>query len=198
MCRAVATALLLQGLHMFITLRSERGVALTDILMAIAVATTVAAMAVPAMGDLTDNFKMTEAVRLVERELQDARLRAVSSNRILRVRMNCPGAGLVRTVEFLNASADTSQNRCNPQTYPFPATDDDVMTRPNYDGPVRTMPPDSVVGNYIIEFHPDGTARNVVNNVAQPITSSITITVARSYKSRSVTVNGAGKIELLQ
>ena len=164
--------------------------------MAMSVVAVMAAIAVPAMGDLTDNMKITESVRLIERELQDARLRAVSSNRILRVRTNCPTTGFVRTVELLNTTVDTSTNRCSAQNYPYPAADDDMLTRPNYDGPVRAMPHDSVVGNYIIEFRPDGTSRNVVNNVAQDIASEITITVSRSYKSRSITVNGAGKILL--
>jgi Tfp pilus assembly protein FimT len=181
---------------MKLELRSQRGVSLVDLLITVAVIATAAAMAVPVMSDLTSDIKVSEAARMVERELQDARLKAVSSNRVLRVRMNCPNRGYIRTVEFLNSSADTSGNRCNPQTYPYPAADDDVLTRPNYDGPMRALPSEAQVGNHIIQFHPDGTARNVVNNVAQTITSPVNITVSRSSKSRTITVNGAGKIQL--
>ena len=42
------------------------------------------------MKDMTENIKLNQAARLVEREMQDARLKAVSSNRLIRVRMNCP------------------------------------------------------------------------------------------------------------
>ena len=177
-------------------LRSERGFTLTDLLITLAVIAALAGMAVPAMTDMTSDMKATEAARLVERELQDARLRAVSSNRILRVRMNCPAALNLRTVEFLNSSADTSANRCNPQTYPYPAADDDILTRPNYDGPLRVLPLESLVGNHIIEFRPDGTTRNVVSNVAQEITTPVSIVITRAGKTRTITVNGAGKIQL--
>jgi Tfp pilus assembly protein FimT len=176
--------------------RSDRGVSLVDLMIALAVIATAAAMAVPVMKDLTASIKISEASRLVERELQDARLKAVSTNRILRVRMNCPGLGYIRTVEFLNSAVDTSANRCNTQTYPYPAPDDDVMTRPNYDGPMRVMPQESSVGNFILQFEPDGTAKNVVNNVAQTITTPITITVTRSGLTKTITINGAGKIQL--
>ena len=181
---------------MLAQLRSERGLALTDLLITLAVIATLAGLAVPAMTDMTSDLKATEAARVIEREMQDARLRAVSANRTLRVRMNCPDARFVRTVEFLNSSADTSGNRCNPQSYPYPAADDDILTRPNYDGPMRTLPLESLVGNHIIEFRPDGTARNVLSNVAQEITSPISIVVTRSGRTRTITVNGAGKIQL--
>src|SRR5687767_9077253 len=82
----------------------ERGFSLTDMLMTVSVIGVIAAMALPLSSDLTAEIKATEAARLVERELQDARLRAVGSNRILRVRLNCPNAGYVRTVEYLNST----------------------------------------------------------------------------------------------
>ena len=175
---------------------SDRGFSLTDMMLTVAVIATVAAMAAPVMTDLTADIKIGEAARVVERELHDARFRAVSSNRIVRVRMNCPNLGFIRTVEYLNSAADTSTNRCSQQAYPYPAADDDILTRPNYDGPVRSMPRDAQVGNHIIEFLPDGTARNVVSNVAVDITTPITVTVTRNYKSKAITINAAGKVQL--
>lgn len=175
---------------------SDRGFSLTDMMMTVAIIATAATMAVPVMTDLTADIKIGEAARAVERELHDARFRAVSSNRTVRVRMNCPNLGTFRTVEFLNTSADTSTNRCNQQTYPYPAADDDILTRPNYDGPMRVLPQEATVGNYIIEFRPDGTARNVVSNVAMEITTPITITVTRNSKSKAITINAVGKVQL--
>ena len=61
-------------------------------------------------------------------------------NRPLRVRINCPATGYIRTVEVLGTAADTAANRCLITAYPFPAADTDMMTRPNYDGPVRMLP----------------------------------------------------------
>ncbi len=177
--------------------RLESGFTLTEMLLTVAVLATIAAMGVPVMQDLTADIKVNEAARIVERELQDARLRAVSANRILRVRMNCPQAGQLRTVEYLSSSTiDTATNRCDSAAYPFPAADNDIMTRPNYDGAVQMLPTPATVGTYIIEFHPDGTARNVVSNVASDISSPITITITRYSRTRMVTVNGAGKVQL--
>lgn len=175
--------------------RLDRGFTLTDLMITVAIFTTLAAVSVPMASNMTADIKLSEAARAVEGELQYARLRAVSSNRVLRVRMNCPAAGSLRTVEYLNAAADTATNRCSDSVYPYPAADDDVVTRPNYDGPVRTLPEFATVGTYIIEFHPNGTAMNVVANVATAITTPISITVTRKSRTRTITINGAGKIQ---
>lgn len=167
-----------------------------DLMLTMAAAATIAAMAVPVMSDLSATIKLNEAARTVERELQDARLRSVSSNRILRVRLNCPEAGQIRTVEFLNSTADTATNRCSLTSYPYPAADEDIMTRPNYDGPIRMLPAPATVSSLVIQFHPDGTARSVVSNVAQTITTPISVTVTRYSGTKTVTVNAAGKIQL--
>jgi prepilin-type N-terminal cleavage/methylation domain-containing protein len=192
----MAAPLLDRPVAMTTRFRLDRGFTLPEIMLTVAVLAIIAGIGVPVMTDLTADIKVNEAARTVERELQDARLRAVSSNRILRVRMNCPAAGQLRTVEYLNSTAvDTATNRCDPTVYPYPAADNDVATRPNYDGTVRMLPPPASVGAHIIEFHPDGTAKNVVSNVGATITTPITITVTRKTRTRTITVNGAGKIQ---
>ena len=182
---------------MYVRPVSERGFSLTELMLTVAVGVTLMAMAVPVLTDVTESSKLNSAAREVERELQSARLKAVSVNRLLRVKFNCPAAGYFRTVEVLGTPADSAANRCLPSAYPFP-TDTDLMTRPNYDGPVRLLPQGATIGDDTIEFRPDGTAWNVVSNVPQEISTSVTITVTRKEKSKSVTVNGAGKVQLLQ
>ncbi len=147
--------------------RLQRGFSLTELVLVVAMVGTLMAVAVPLSGDLMATMKLNEASRLIERELADARLRAVATNRALRVRTNCPDAGFVRTVEFLNTAADAAANRCLNSAYPFPA-DDDLMTRPNYDGPVRTIPNGATVTTITYQFQPDGTVFNVVGNVLTP------------------------------
>ena len=182
---------------MFSVFRTERGFSLTELMLTVAVAGTLMAMAVPVAQDVTASIKLGESTRLVERELQDARLRAVSSNRSLRVRLNCPSAGFVRTVEVLGTAADTPVGRCSTAAYPFPP-DQDLMTRPNYDGPARTVPNEATVSGSDIQFNPDGTAMWVNNGVTAAIVAPVTVRVTRRTMTRTVTVNGAGKILLVR
>jgi Tfp pilus assembly protein FimT len=173
----------------------QRGFSLTELVLIVAMAGTVMAMAVPLSGDLMATMKLNEASRLIEREFADARLRAVSTNRALRVRTNCPAAGFVRTVEFMATAADSAANRCLNSAFPFPA-DDDLMTRPNYDGPVRTIPNDASVTTVTLQFQPDGTVFNVVNNVLTTMGTEQTLTISKGNKSRTVRINSAGKIQI--
>jgi prepilin-type N-terminal cleavage/methylation domain-containing protein len=176
-------------------IRSERGFTVIEILMVVSMVGILAAMAVPVMKDVTASIKLNEAARMVEREMQNARLKAVSSNRVLRVRLNCPATGNIRTVEMLATAADTATDRCT-NTYPFPAPDTDVMTRPNFDGPVRTLPNGATVSSQIVQFSPDGTAADVIAGVPTVIATPVTITVARDGRSKTVTVNNVGKVQL--
>lgn len=178
-------------------MQSERGFSLNELLLTIAVAATLMAMAVPVLTDVTEGSKFNAAVRMVERELQSARLKAVTNNTVLRVRTNCPSAGYVRTVEVVgNAAVDTAANRCATAAYPFPPADAELTTRPNHDGPPRVLPAGTTVGDMVLQFAPDGTVSQVVSNVPQRIDTPVSLTVQRNYKSKSVTINGAGKIQL--
>lgn len=180
---------------MISTARNSRGFSLTELVFVVAMIGTLIAMAVPVMKDMTASIKLNEAARMVEREMQDARLKAVNSNRVIRVRLNCPAAGYIRSVEVLGTAADTASNRCT-ATYPFPAPDDDIMTRPNFDGPVRTLPNGASVTNEVLQFSPDGTAMSVINGTPTTLAAPITVTVTRQSQSKSITVNNAGKVQL--
>jgi prepilin-type N-terminal cleavage/methylation domain-containing protein len=180
---------------MFDWTRSPRGFSLTELMLTVAIAATIMGMAVPVMNDVSATMKLNEASRMIERELQEARLSAVAKNRALRVRTNCPATGFVRTVEVLNTPVDAAANRCLQTAFPFPA-DDNLMTRPNYDGPVRTIPNGATVSTVTLQFQPDGTVFTVVSNVPTQMAAEQTLTVTRKSSSRSVKVNGAGKIRL--
>ncbi len=175
---------------------SANGFTLTELLLVVALVGTMAAVALPVMKDMTASIKLGDAARLVVGEFQDARIKAVSSNRPLRVRTNCPSTGYVRIVEVLGTAADSAANRCLATAYPFPAADVDVMTRPNFDGPVRTLPNGATVTTAIVQFQPDGAAAQVVAGVVQAITTPVTVTITRDGKSKTVTINAIGKIQL--
>lgn len=182
---------------MFKVLRAERGFSLIELMLTVAIGATIIAMAVPVVTDISASIKLNEAARLVEREFQDARLKAVQTNHALRVRTNCPAAGFVRTVEVLGATADSATGRCLTSSYPFPSDpDNDLSTGPNYDGPMRVIPNGATVSTVIYQFQPDGTVFNVVANVPARISSEQTVTITRAGRSRTVKINGAGKIQL--
>lgn len=187
---------LLLKVPQMVSTRTSNGFTLVELMLVVAFIGTMSAVALPVMKDMTASIKLNEAARLVEREFQDARIKAVSSNRVLRVRTNCPAVGYIRRVEVLATSTDTASNRCQQTAFPFPAADSDVMTRPNYDGPVRGLPNGASVTTGVIQFSPDGTAHEVVADVPQTIATTMTFTISRESKSRTVTVNGIGKILL--
>jgi prepilin-type N-terminal cleavage/methylation domain-containing protein len=178
--------------------RTDRGFTVVEMLMVVSMIAVLAVIGLPVMKDMTQSIKLNEAARLVEREMQDARLKAVNANRVIRVRLNCPSTGYVRSVEVLGTAADNATNRCMTTPYPFPPADTDIMTRPNFDGPVRVLPNGATVSNRVLQFSPDGTAMEVVNGVPTTIATPVTLTITRDSKSKTVTVNNAGKIQLLQ
>jgi Tfp pilus assembly protein FimT len=175
---------------------SSQGFTLVELLLIVGMIGALAAVGMPVMKNMTSSIKLNDASRLVERELQDARMKAVASNRVLRVRLNCPSTGSIRRVEVLGTAVDAPLDRCLQSTYPFPAPDTDVMTRPNFDGPVRTLPVGATVTSSVVQFAPDGTAAEVVNGVPQIIATTVNVTITREGKSKSVTINGTGKILL--
>jgi prepilin-type N-terminal cleavage/methylation domain-containing protein len=173
----------------------SRGFSLIELLIVVGLASTLMAVSLPILADVSEASKLNEAVRGVERELQGARLRAVNLNRPLRVRVNCPATGSFRTVEVIGTAADSAANRCAEAAFPYPAPDADLMTRPNYDGPLLLLPAGATATSSILQFEPNGTAFEVVAGAAQIIATPVTIVVTRRGKSKSVTVNGAGKIK---
>lgn len=185
---------------------SACGFSLVDLLVTMALVGIISGMAVPLMKSTTDQIKLGQAAREVERELQTARLTAVSANQPSRMRFNCPATGEYRMVELvgtpsLPATADDEANRCGMSTYPYPAPDNNALTRPNHDGPVRYLDPSVSFGTVTtIEFWPDGTAHTNTGG-ANPwpaiAGTGTTLTLTRSGKTKSILVNGVGKIQLL-
>src|SRR5215218_5084843 len=187
------------------TLRGQRGFTLIDLLAVMSLIAIISAIGIPAMLAARDRIRLGQAAREVERELQSAKSRAVAKSRPVRLRFNCPSVGDYRAVELIGTAAvpiaaDAAATRCSQTLYPYPPTDLDPNTRPNLDGPVRTL--DSSVTftvSQTIEFRPDGTAyRDPGGGGAfQPIAvAGINIRVARAGLTRTITVNGIGKVQL--
>ena len=99
------------------------------------------------------------------------------------------------------AAADTAVDRCALTSYPFPGNaDKKTLTRPNLDGPLRKL--DSSVTfttAETIEFWPDGSAHTNTGGVNPwpPIAGTgYTITLTRNGKTKTILVNGVGKIQI--
>ena len=186
---------------------SAAGFSLVDMLATVAIIATLAAVATPQMFDGVDRMRLGMTAREVERELQFARVKSVSTNRPMRIRFNCPVAGQFRVVELIGTprvplSADSAANRCDETVYPYRPTGADAnrLTRPNNDGAVRRLQPLSTFTAFpTLEFWPDGSV-HADAGAGDPwptlTAAGATITVSRKGKTRNITVNALGKIQL--
>jgi prepilin-type N-terminal cleavage/methylation domain-containing protein len=184
----------------------QSGFSLIELLMVTALVGIVSVIGLPLLGQISGTIELGQAARQVERELQSARMTAVSANQPMRVMFNCPATSQYRMVELIGtpgvpAAADGVVGRCASDTYPFPAPDNNPITRPNNDGALKLLP--SLVTfttATTIEFWPDGTAHTNTGgtNPWPPIASPGTyIILTRGTKTKSILVNGIGKIQLV-
>src|SRR6266576_4582681 len=95
------------GVHSW---RSTRGFTLVDLMITVGLIGTIAAIAVPQLTNTLDGLKLGNETRTVERELQLARLSAVTTNRPIRVRFNCPAVGNYRRVELIGTIHAANSN----------------------------------------------------------------------------------------
>jgi prepilin-type N-terminal cleavage/methylation domain-containing protein len=189
-----------------------RGFSLVEMVLVAAVLAIVSGIAIPQILSSSRQMKLSGAARQVERELQTARMKAVKSNRPIRVRFKCPSAAQYRAVELLGSPQTPAANdadsaaaaRCSPTNYPYPDNDPEFFAIPNNDGPVHTLPLDVSFGSVqTIEFWPDGSA-HVQSGTTNPWpvigTAGVSLTMYDvnhpSTLVKSITVNGLGKITL--
>jgi Tfp pilus assembly protein FimT len=180
------------------------GFSMVDVVVVVAMFATLTAIAIPLIQRMDDAIALGESQRLVQSELQQARLKSVSSNRIIRVRFNCPAIQQFRMVELIGTPTtplvqDTAANRCSDTTYPFPAVDNNPITLPNQDGPVRRIDSRVSFGAVqTIEFRPTGVAYSVnTDGTSGPPLggTGVAITLTKGSQTKAVTVNALGKIQ---
>lgn len=177
----------------------DRGFSLVELVAVLAVSAVVLVIAVPQIQDFSAAMRLGQSTREMERELQTARLRSVSTNRRIRVRFNCPADGFYRMVEYLGEARrgeDTAATRCTENAFPFPAADRNPITLPNHDGPLRIIPPGVTVTTGTLEFRPDGRAYAVdTAGTATPLLPAGTdLTVTYKAKTKRININALGKI----
>jgi prepilin-type N-terminal cleavage/methylation domain-containing protein len=180
--------------NQFSDMRKDRGFSLIELLAVVALFTILVAIAGPVYQNIVDGMRLGWSARDLERELQDARLKSVSTNRRMRVRTNCPAVGQFRMVQWLNNASDATLDRCSEASYPYPSNTLNVVTKLQ-DGPLRRLQPNVTVGTTTLEFWPNGTVHDPGDS--NPLAAQVTITLTKGSKTKGITVNGLGKIQLL-
>jgi prepilin-type N-terminal cleavage/methylation domain-containing protein len=182
------------------------GFTLVEMVATVALISILAGAGLPLLFNAADAMKLGESTREVEREMQIARMTAVSSNQPMRIRFDCPAVGSYRMVELVGtpsapAAADSAANRCALANYPYPADQDkNPLTRPNRDGPLRYLDPKVTFTNpATIEFWPDGTAHTDTgagNPWPTMAGTGTIITLTKGTKTKNIVVNGLGKVQI--
>jgi Tfp pilus assembly protein FimT len=168
-----------------------------ELVLVMAGIVTMSAFVVPSISNVTASIRARDAGRTVERQLQTARMKAVSHSRAFRVRFNCPVSGQMRMLELTGVDAtDTASNRCDPAAFPSPGPNDMLRSTPSLDAPVVYLPDGTTVTGAALEFEfgPKGSVHKVSGGTVSAITAPLVLTVTLKGRSNTVTINGLGRI----
>lgn len=160
-----------------------------EILLVVALIGILAGIAVPQMLGALDRYRTNSAGREVVAQIRAARLTAVTTNRTMLVRFNCPGARQYRVVEFTgNAVIDNAADRC---AAPYP--DNDPANAPNLDGPPAYLP-DNMTFGAIQDL------RISTTGTITPLTGGMpaVIQFTNGVFSGQITVSAAGRVQMAQ
>lgn len=175
-----------------------QGFTIVELALVMAGALTLAAIVAPTFSNFMDANRSMVAARKVEREMQAARLKAVSAGRSLRVRLNCPAAGQLRVLEVTGVAAtDSAGNRCDPVAFPSPGPRDSLRSTPSLDSPVIYLPDGAVLTSTVqqFEFDPRGGAYSVTSGgTVTALAGDVVLTVTHKTWSHTLRVNPVGRI----
>jgi prepilin-type N-terminal cleavage/methylation domain-containing protein len=187
---------------------SQDGFTFVELLVVMAAVVTIAAVLVPNSRNLLNTMKARNAARVVERQLQTARLKAVTNSRTMQVRFACPVAGQLRILEVTGVTAtDTANNRCDAAAYPYPGPNDALRSTPAMDSPIVYLPagttvtcvgcPAGTTAPIALEFGPRGTVHgyNVATDSSVTFTGDVRIVVQLGGYTNEVKVNELGRVK---
>lgn len=177
--------------------RADAGFTAVELLITVAIAGIVAGMSIPSLTGAMQRYALNGARQTVAAEIRLARFRAVSTNRTMRVRFNCPGPGQFRIVEVVGLpQIDNAADRCSESSYPFP--DQDPSSQPNADGRVVWLQQGAQFGDlHDLEITPRGRVTPLTGcpgcaQAAPPASVSLT----NGYDTQAIAVSASGRVEL--
>ena len=169
----------------------HQGFTLIDIMFVVLLLGVLMAVTIPGATTASRRYNLIAATREVAAQVRVARLKAVTSNRTMRVRFNCPAAGQYRVVEVVNnAAIDDAADRCSSTTYPYP--DPNPAALPDLDEPVMVLRGGITFGGVQdLEIAPTGRVTALTGAVPA------TIGVTDSYgETQNVIVSATGRVQV--
>ena len=169
----------------------HQGFTLIDIMFVVLLLGVLMAVTLPGATTESRRYNLIAATREVAAQVRVARLKAVTSNRTMRVRFNCPAAGQYRVVEVVNnAAIDDAADRCSSTTYPYP--DPNPAALPDLDEPVMVLRGGITFGGVQdLEIAPTGRVTALTGAVPA------TIGVTDSYgETQNVIVSATGRVQV--
>ena len=169
----------------------HQGFTLIDIMFVVLLMGVLMAVTLPGATTASRRYNLIAATREVAAQVRVARLKAVTSNRTMRVRFNCPAPGLYRVVEVVNnAAIDNAADRCSSTTYPYP--DPNPAALPDLDEPVMVLRGGITFGG-VQDLDIAPTGRVTALTGALPATIGVT----DSYgETQNVIVSATGRIQV--
>ena len=173
------------------------GFTLIETLVVVAIISILAAVAVPMIAGAMRLYTLNTSAQTVGAAIRSARYSAVSKNRTVRVRFNCPAANQFRIVEVVGSNAiDADADRCSETAYPYP--DPDASAGPSIDGPVVMLPADAQFETVQdIEINTAGRATPLAGcPTCVAAAPPATVAVGNGDDTRTITITASGQVLL--
>jgi len=177
--------------------RDALGFSLIEVLVVAGIASVIMGAAIPAAMSQMRMWALNSTIQTVGAQIRSARYSAVSKNRTLRVRFNCPAANQYRIVEVVGSSGiDNDANRCSETAYPYP--DPNSAAAPNLDGPVMRLPEGAQFGTVQdLEINTTGRVTPLAGcPTCAAAAPPATLNMANLYATRTITVTAGGQVLL--
>jgi type II secretion system protein H len=177
--------------------RAAAGYSLVEVMLVGGIMAIVAAIAVPTVASMLERYALNNVAQQLAATVRSARYTAVSKNKWVRVRFDCPAANQYRMIEFVaNSTVDEAADRCALSAYPYP--DANTAMVPDVDGPVVVLPTGITLGTTTdIQIDPQGRMQPLTGCptcVAGSGTASIG--VESQALTQTLTVDRTGRVDV--